>query len=84
MGQAKKYLMEMEEQNALEDRNEWIREHLGDESADQNTPEWYEAELAYDEYWENHDLDRIIQNDVYSDKDIGLYLVKQIMISLMI
>jgi hypothetical protein len=50
MGRAKEYWMEQQETAAYEEKCEWIREHLGNDEAEEGAEGWYEAVEAYEEY----------------------------------
>jgi hypothetical protein len=69
MGRAKEYWMEQQEEAAHEEKCEWIREFLEDDEVEEYTPEWHEAEEAYEEYksqmhldWENLMYEREYQD----------------------
>jgi len=50
MGLVKQYWMEQQEEQAYEEKCEWIREYLEDEEVNEHTQEWLDAEDVYNEY----------------------------------
>lgn len=54
MGIAKRLWMEQQEDEHREEREEWIREQLGDEDADESHPRWDELVAEFNSYTIDH------------------------------
>ncbi|WP_416768824.1 hypothetical protein ACM66T_04940 [Sulfurimonas sp. ST-25] len=66
MGLAKQYWMELQEEQAYEEKCEWIREYLQDDDPDEYSKEWQEAEDAYEEYLNRLHID--FENQRYEEE----------------